>query len=95
MFQSNIMGVLDFILKDEIYPLLMVDYLSIFAYIVLHHPTGFGDILSQYCKTHTCTYDEVMERLLDIWLDKVDCMTLEDKKVTALALSSMVPHKIK
>ena len=74
----------------------MVDYLSIFAYVVMHHPSGFGEFVALYCKTAASfSYDDVMERFLDIWLDKIDYMNIVDKKVTALALCSMIPHKLK
>ena len=75
----------------------MVDYLSIFAYVVMHHPSGFGEVVAMYCTKAAdgVQHDDVMARFLDIWLDKIDHMTIVDKKVTALALSSMLPHKLK
>jgi len=46
-----------------------------------------------YCQMNHVSYDEVMGRLFDVWLDKMDCMRLEEKKVSAIAFALLLPTK--
>ncbi|XP_057306163.1 importin-11-like [Hydractinia symbiolongicarpus] len=95
MYQNTVLKVLKYTLKDENYPPLMVNYVTLLAHIAFRTPQAFFQLCEVYCKMNCCSYDDVMGRLFDLWLDKVDCMMLQEKKMSALSLSSLLPLKVK
>lgn len=92
-FQNNVLNVFECCVKDENYPPLMTQYLTTIAYMVVHRPENLYQVGQVYSQLQNNAYEDVMGRFFDVWLDKTDCMSLQDKKLSAIALVSILPHK--
>jgi len=80
------------ILEVEEYTPLLVIYLCIVGEVILHNYPAFVQIVESVAQQLNKQSTDVLTQLLDVWLDKMDCMTrLERRKLTVLALMTLLP----
>nr|XP_012554114.2 importin-11 [Hydra vulgaris] len=94
-FQKILFLALDCVIRDTNSPPVMNEYITTLACVCLLQPNLFSELISSFASLKQSSVDDLMDKLLDVWLEKIDCMPLEQKKCTALALSSLLPHKAK
>ena len=94
-FSQNLLDVFEEVVKDANYPPLMTKYLSILAYLVIHQTEGFFQVGQAFSQVSNKTYDEVMNQVFSVWMDKIDCMLTREKKLSLIALLSLLPHKVR
>ncbi|KAJ7365738.1 Importin-11 [Desmophyllum pertusum] len=63
--------------------------------IILHNYPAFIHIVENVAQQLSKQVTDVLTQLLDIWLDKMDCMTrLERRKLTVLSLVTLLPLNV-
>lgn len=94
IFSDCLLKIIDYVIKDENYPPLMIEYITILGYLILYLPIEFQNFLEKYREMNQLSnIDDFMDVLLTTWFDKNDCMGLSDKKISAMSLASLLPHK--
>jgi hypothetical protein len=68
-------------------------HLRVLSYLVVNHTDSIFQVGRAYAELNEQGYEEVMDRLFDVWLEKIDCMILVDKKLSAVVLVSLLPLK--
>ncbi|KAK3740103.1 hypothetical protein QZH41_012340 [Actinostola sp. cb2023] len=78
--------------QEEEYTPLLVIYLCIFEEIILQNPSYFSSFIENMAGITSTQSVDLLGQFLDVCLDKLDCMTrLERRKLTVMALSSLLP----
>ena len=95
IYAGYISKVIGAIILDDNYAPLMIQYLLIIGYILLYQPTGFQNLVHMHGLTSQMgSFEDVMDNILTVWLNKNDFMaSIIDKKISAIVLSSLLPHK--
>lgn len=79
------------IYDGEEYPMVMSMYLSIMARILLCSRDAFSQVVSEVAKRIGETQEVVLNKMLDVWLDKMALVTqFERRKLLGLALASLL-----
>lgn len=92
LFAPVLLKILHMILEVEEYTPLLVIYLCIVGEVILHNYAAFVHIIERVALQLNKQTIDVLGQLLDVWLDKMDCMTrLERRKLTVLALMTLLP----
>ncbi|XP_071449865.1 importin-11 [Hetaerina americana] len=77
--------------RGEEYPMVMSVYLSIVARVLLGSRNVFGEMVEKVSQHVSLPQEQVLDKLMDVWLDKMDVVTqLERRKLLGLALSSLL-----
>lgn len=93
-FSQNLLDVFEQVVNDANYPPLMTKYLSILAYLVINQTEGFFQVGQAYSHTTIRSYEEIMEQVFAVWMEKIDCMLTQEKKLAMIALMSLLPQKV-
>ncbi|XP_029197189.2 importin-11-like [Acropora millepora] len=92
LFAQVLLKIFHMILEVEEYTPLLVIYLCIVGEVILHNYPAFVQIVESVAQQLHKQSTDVLTQLLDVWLDKMDCMTrLERRKLTVLALMTLLP----
>lgn len=84
-------NIFEIIYKGEEFPTLMSLYLSILSRILLVSRDTFIETISKLSENIQQTPDEVLNKILDVWLQRMPLITqMERKKLLGLALSSLL-----
>jgi len=95
LFLPVLLKIFHMILEGEEHTPLLVIYLCIIGEIILHNYPAFGHIVENVAQQLSKQVTEVLSKLLDIWLEKMDCMTrLERRKLTVLSLVTLLPLNV-
>lgn len=95
-FAPVLLKIFHMILEVEEYTPLLVIYLCIIGEIILHNYPAFVHFVENVAHQLSKQVTDVLAQLLDIWLEKMDCMTrLERRKLTVLALITLLPLNLK
>lgn len=95
LFAPVLLKICHMILEVEEYTPLLVIYLSIIGEIILHNYPAFVHIVENVAQQLGKQVTDVLGQLLDVWLEKMDCMTrLERRKLTVLALITLLPLNV-
>jgi hypothetical protein len=77
--------------EGDNYPMLMTLHLSIVSRLILAYPNQFSEMTVVLAQEMDKEQGHVAARLLDVWFDKMPCVTQpEKKKLLSLALCSML-----
>ncbi|CAH1407271.1 unnamed protein product [Nezara viridula] len=77
--------------KGEEFPMVMSVYLSILARVLLASQETFIEIMNKVSETVRQSPDEVLNKMLEVWLHKMPLITqMERKKLLGLALCSLL-----
>jgi len=91
IFQSLIIRSLQAVHEGHAYPMLMSMHLSIISRMILNYKAEFQEFLTQVGNEVGKSSDEVAGKLLDVWMDKMPCVTQPDRrKLLSLALTSLL-----
>ena len=91
VFKGLILTSVGAVCFGEDYPMLMTLHLSIASRLVLSYPNQFGEFTAAVGQENGKTPEQVTGRLLDVWMDKMPCVTQpEKKKLLSLALCSLL-----
>lgn len=95
VFAPVLLKILNMILEVEEHTPLLIIYLCIIGEISLHNYPVFVHLVENVAQQLGTQAGNLLSQLLDIWLDKMDCMTrLERRKLTVLSLVTLLPLKL-
>lgn len=77
--------------EGDNYPMIMTLHLSIISRILLSQPIEFNNFTAEIANELGLSQNEVAGHLLDVWIDKMPCVTQPDRrKLLSLALASLL-----
>lgn len=95
VFAPVLLKILNMIIEVEEHTPLLVIYLCIIGEISLHNYHAFVHLVENVAQQLSIQAGNVLSQLLEIWLDKMDCMTrLERRKLTVLSLMTLLPLNV-
>merc|ERR1711915_611325 len=91
VLQPLLLTVMEAVYNGQDYPVLMSLHLSILSRLILVSHNLFSQLCLSAASSIGSSHDDVAGKVLDVWLDKMPCVTApERKKLLALALSSLL-----
>ncbi len=91
IFQNLVIRSIKAVHEGRAYPMLMSMHLSIVSRMILSYNNEFQEFLTQVANEDNCGSDLIAGQILDIWIDKMPCVTQPDRrKLLSLALTSLI-----
>lgn len=94
-FQSNLLRIFNGVVQDNSRAQLTCRRLRVLSHLVVNHTESLFKVGRAYAELNGQGFEEVMDRLFDVWLEKIDCMALADKKLSSIVLISLLPLKMR